>query len=397
LNVEWKRSGRDTNWRKAVTVGRAFEEALSGSGSPDTVQPLSVLVADDDAGSLLVARAAVERSGHECLTAVDGHAAWKTYQQHRPDVVVTDLAMPGMDGLALCRAIRAAETDSYTYIMLVTSHDGREDVLAGMQAGADDYVTKPLDPFVLHTRLVAARRVTALHRELAGALKAARTSNQRLAEFTGRVSHDLRNPLTSLLGYVELAEMDDGPDSENPAEYLSIIGSSARRMLAMVDDLLGFASIGGSLSRTRISLVELVRDVTTDLHQGLTQAGASVECTDFALTADPVQMRVALQNLIQNAAAYRRPQVPPVIRISGHAVEDGVVVRVSDNGKGISEKDRRRVMEPLVRLHREGDPAGTGLGLATCAQIAAAHGGRLDIEPGENSGTTISLYLPDHG
>ncbi len=390
--MERKSGGQEHRWQKAVTAGRAF-----GGAVLDSLQPLSVLVADDDAGSLLVAQAAVERSGHQCLTAADGEAAWKIYRQHRPDVVVTDLAMPNMDGLALCRAIRAAETNSYSYIMLVTSHDAREDVLAGMQAGADDYVTKPLDPFLLHTRLVAARRVTALHRELAGALKLATSSNERLAEFTGRVSHDLRNPLTSLLGYVELAEMDDGTDGENPAEYLPLIGSSARRMLAMVDDLLGFASIGGSLSRSRISLAELVREVTTDLNQWLTQAGASVECTDFVFSADQVQIRVALQNLIHNAAAYRRPQVPPIIRISGRDVEDGVVVRVSDNGKGISEKDRRRVMEPLVRLHREGDPPGTGLGLATCAQIAAAHGGRLDIAAGEKGGTTVSLHLPNAG
>lgn len=342
-----------------------------------------------------MARAAVEQSGHKCLVAVDGEAAWKIYQRDRPDVVVTDLAMPGMDGLALCQAIRAAETDTYTYIMLVTSHDAREDVLAGMKAGADDYVTKPLDPFLLHTRLVAARRVTALHAALAGALKSARASNERLAEFTGRVSHDLRNPLTTLLGYVELADMGDGEGGEDAAEYLAIMGSSARRMLAMVSDLLKFASIGGALSWSRVSLAEMVGEATADLRQGLAEAGASVQCEDFVFTADPVQMRVALQNLIHNAAAYRRPGVPPVIRITGCAVEDGVMVCVSDNGKGIGEKDRERVLEPLVRLHREGDPPGTGLGLATCAQIAAAHGGRLDIAAGENGGTTVSLHLPD--
>lgn len=165
----------------------------------------------------------------------------------------------------------------------------------------------------------------------------------------------------------------------------------------MVDDLLAFASIGGSLSRSRMSLAGLVRDVTADLSQGLKAAGAVVECQDFVLTADPVQMRVALQNLIHNAAAYRRPGVPPVIRVSGEANAAGVVVRVTDNGKGIAEEDCRRVMEPLVRLHRQGDPAGTGLGLATCARIAAAHGGRLEISPGQDGGTTVSLYLADAG
>jgi diguanylate cyclase (GGDEF)-like protein len=128
---------------------------------------VKVLVADDDYGSRLVAKAAVEQSGHECIVAADGSSAWELYRQHRPQVVVTDLMMPGLNGLELCRAIRSAEEDSYTYLVLVTSKDAREDVVAGMHAGADDYVAKPLDPFALHTRLLVAQRVTSLHTDLA--------------------------------------------------------------------------------------------------------------------------------------------------------------------------------------------------------------------------------------
>ncbi|GAB3561062.1 diguanylate cyclase [Arthrobacter alkaliphilus] len=128
---------------------------------------MKVLVADDDFGSRLVAEAAVEQSGHECIVAADGSSAWELYRHHRPQVVVTDLMMPGLNGLELCRAIRSAEEDSYTYLVLVTSKDSREDVVAGMEAGADDYVAKPLDPFALHTRLLVAQRVTSLHADLA--------------------------------------------------------------------------------------------------------------------------------------------------------------------------------------------------------------------------------------
>ncbi len=128
---------------------------------------MKILVADDDPGSLLVAQASVESAGHDCIVAEDGAMAWRLYQEHQPDVVVTDLVMPGLDGLALCRAIRARTDDLYTYIVLVTSQGSRQDVLAGLEAGADDYVTKPLDPFVLHARLLVALRVTSLHADLA--------------------------------------------------------------------------------------------------------------------------------------------------------------------------------------------------------------------------------------
>lgn len=154
---------------------------------------MKVLVADDDPGSLLVARAAVERSGHECLAAADGDQAWAMYLEHRPDVVVTDWMMPGMDGLALCRAIRDRELDLYTYIVLLTSQGSRDDVLAGLESGADDYVTKPLDPFVLHARLLVARRITTLHADL--------------AHYRKVLSQQARtDPLTGLHNRLKLAE-----------------------------------------------------------------------------------------------------------------------------------------------------------------------------------------------
>ena len=377
-----------------VVGPRQGADAVNTPGSADeSVEAMTVLVVDDDAGSLLVAKAAVEKSGHQCIAAADGDEAWRLYQEHRPQVVVTDLMMPGLDGFALCRAIRADESGSYTYLVLLTSHGAREDILEGMRAGADDYVTKPLDPFVLHTRLLAARRVTSLHAALADALAETRGSNERLAEFTGRVSHDLRNPLTSILGYVELGSAEAETDPAGAAEYLEIVGHSARRMLSMVEELLSFASISGSLARSRLSLVDLVKDVADDLSLGLRESGASVEGDDLDFEADESQMRVALQNLIHNAVAYRRPGVPPVIRILAERSGAGVVIRVMDNGKGISPGDRRRVLEPLVRLHRDGDPPGSGLGLATCARIAAAHGGRLEISSSPSGGTTVSLYV----
>lgn len=128
---------------------------------------MKVLIADDDLISRMITKAAVEQAGHDCVVAVDGDEAWELYQVHQPGAVVTDLMMPGLNGLDLCRAIRESEDDSYTYLILVTSHGSRDDVLAGMEAGADDYVTKPLDPFNLRIRLLAAQRITSLHADLA--------------------------------------------------------------------------------------------------------------------------------------------------------------------------------------------------------------------------------------
>ena len=127
---------------------------------------LRVLVADDDASCRLVLRAAVERLGYECTVATDGNDAWRLFQEAPPDVLITDWMMPGVDGPELCRRARQRPDDGYTYVILATALGEHEHVLEGMEAGADDYLTKPISPFDVRARLVAAKRVTQLHKEL---------------------------------------------------------------------------------------------------------------------------------------------------------------------------------------------------------------------------------------
>lgn len=125
-----------------------------------------VLIVEDDAVSRRILQRAVERLGHRCLLAEDGELAWELYRDQRPEVIISDWVMPRLDGLALCARVRENPLDGYPYFVLLTSRTERRHRLEGMQAGADDYLTKPLDPDDLQLRLIAARRATALHRKL---------------------------------------------------------------------------------------------------------------------------------------------------------------------------------------------------------------------------------------
>ncbi|MDI2037062.1 GAF domain-containing sensor histidine kinase [Paenarthrobacter nitroguajacolicus] len=247
---------------------------------------------------------------------------------------------------------------------------------------------------ILAAEVVEALALEHRARELASALAEAQRSNALLAEFAGRISHDLRNPLTSILGYVELSQMvaEDAPDAKI-AHYLDVVANSGQRMLSMVEDVLAYATIGGDVRPAPLSLKALVADVAEDLASSLEASGASVDCEELVFSADPVQMRVLLQNLIHNSVSYSRPGASPVIHVTGERTDDGAALRVIDNGKGISEADRGRVLDPLVRLHREDDPPGTGLGLATCARIVAAAGGRLEIGSAPGAGTVVTIHL----
>jgi len=128
---------------------------------------MRVLIADDDATSRILLKAMASKLGHECLIAADGSSAWELLSSGGIDVLLTDWMMPGVDGPELCRRVRDELSDDYVYIVLITGLNQPEKVLEGMSAGADDYLIKPVDPFAVHTRLVAAERVTALHRQVA--------------------------------------------------------------------------------------------------------------------------------------------------------------------------------------------------------------------------------------
>ncbi len=144
---------------------------------------MKILIADDDAVARLLVTRVCQALGHDCLTAADGTAAWDLYLEQAPDVVISDRLMPGMDGVKLCRRIRSGGAPT-TYVVLVTGLDSRADASAGMEAGADDYLTKPIDPFQLQMRLVAAQRTTALHQQLASSTAQLQRMNVELTRLS---------------------------------------------------------------------------------------------------------------------------------------------------------------------------------------------------------------------
>ncbi|WP_455835576.1 GAF domain-containing sensor histidine kinase [Pseudarthrobacter siccitolerans] len=217
-------------------------------------------------------------------------------------------------------------------------------------------------------------------------------SNSRLADFAGRVSHDLRTPLTTMLGYLEMLQDDPGIRAvPGAADDLEQIDASGHRMLAMLGDVLSYSRVGGSIRLERVSLRTVANEVTRDL--GIADQHM-VDVQDLIVYADRGQLRTLLQNLLCNAMNYRSPDRDLHISISGVSNYHGATVFVADNGKGIAPEDRAKVLEPLVRLHRDGDGAGTGLGLATCSSIAKAHGGDLTLSETPGGGTTVAVSFP---
>jgi two-component system cell cycle response regulator len=161
---------------------------------------VKVLIADDSTVPRLILEKTLASLGHETATAVDGNEAWSRYQTFLPDVVLSDWLMPGMDGIELCRRIRAEQTDRYTYFVLLTAMTEVEHVITAMAAGADDFMVKPMEPTALKAAMIAANRVTDLHDEL-------RDQRATLERLNSLLFDDARrDPLTLLGNRLRLSE-----------------------------------------------------------------------------------------------------------------------------------------------------------------------------------------------
>jgi two-component system, cell cycle response regulator len=162
---------------------------------------MRILAVDDDAVSRVVVQAMVTSLGHDCIVAANGREAWALLRDTPVDVVISDRVMPDMDGLELCRLIREESTSGYTYVVLASGLDEPAQAREGMLAGADDYLSKPLDRDELHLRLIAAERVSALHRRLEAVGEELRATARR-------------DPLTGLSNRLQLSEdvaaLEDG-------------------------------------------------------------------------------------------------------------------------------------------------------------------------------------------
>lgn len=191
---------------------------------------MKTLVADDDPSIRLLHVTALQQRGHQVLEADDGDTAWTMFQEKKPSLMILDWQMPRLDGLTLTRRIREAEPDRSTFILMVTARDQEEDLLSVLDAGADDYLSKPFRPDALQARLnIAERRVKVdrEHRKMEAALRDARYL-AGIGETAVALQHEINNPLAAVMGNVQLLERGMVPDDEVPTVMKDIVSQSLR-------------------------------------------------------------------------------------------------------------------------------------------------------------------------
>jgi PAS domain S-box-containing protein len=283
---------------------------------------------------------------------------------------------------------------------------------------------------VLHQRLNDGRVIAVMHQPMAdggsvatyedvtqavraeealrGYARKLERSNRELQDFASIASHDLQEPLRKIEAFGDRLKARCADDlSEAGRIYIDRMQEAARRMRSLINDLLTYSRV---TTKARpfvpVDLDRIATEVMSDLQVTIEQADARIELGDLPVVdADPTQMRQLLQNLLSNALKFRRPGVPPVVRIAGRVCETDrgagaastlCEVTVVDNGIGFKPDYARRIFGIFQRLHGRGDYPGTGIGLATCRKILERHGGTIAASSQPGEGATFVFTLPMH-
>ena len=220
--------------------------------------------------------------------------------------------------------------------------------------------------------------------------------NKELEEFTNVASHDLREPLNSIISFTELLKQRKSNQlDEEGLKMIDYISMSSARMSELIIGLLDYARLGNSKELRMTDLNELLTTVLLDLDSSIKASDAIINVGNLPiLNVFTMEFRLLLQNLISNALKYRKPDVSPKISVSADKVQDGWLFKVSDNGIGIPENQTEKVFNLFHRAHRRSEYEGTGIGLAHCRKIAELHKGRIWVESEQNIGSTFFLHIP---
>ena len=373
--------------------------------SMPTTPLAKLLIVDDEVAQMKALCNTLEEEGYATTGFTVANEALAALRRQPFDLVLTDLMMPEMDGIALLRA--AQEIDAHVVGIVMTGHGAIDTAVEAMKAGALDYILKPFKLsgiLPVLSRALGVRRLRMENEELQQRVRE-RTSqlevaNKELEAFSYSISHDLRAPLRSVGAFSTILLQEHS--SQMPAEarrLLDIVATSARRMEQLIEDLLRFSRLSRqSLSKQPVDVPALIHAILEELRQQEGDRYIEVKVGEVPnCVGDRPLLRQVFVNLLSNALKFTRQRDKAIVEVGSQQQEGETVYFVRDNGAGFDARYAGKLFGVFQRLHSGEQFEGTGVGLSIVQRIVQRHGGRVWAEGKVDGGATFYFTLPDSG
>jgi two-component system sensor histidine kinase/response regulator len=361
-----------------------------------------VLIVDDEAAHTGALCETLQAAGYATTGFTRGADAVEALRKSRYDLLLADLMMPGMDGIALLQSAHALDPDIAGVIM--TGEGTIATAVDAMKAGAVDYILKPFKLSIVLPVLSRALDLRRLRMENAELERRVRersaeleAANKELEAFSFSVSHDLRAPLRAINGFCRMIEEDvDGRLGESGMRLFATVRESAQKMERLIDDLLAFFRTARQpINAQEVDMASLASAAWQDV-----RAAWPDRQVDFNLPSlpsawgDPALLKQAWLNLLSNAMKYSGKRERAIIDVSAEDQGSMVTYQVRDNGAGFDMRFAHKLFEVFQRLHSDSEFSGTGVGLAIVQRVVTRHNGRVWAEGKVGAGATFSFSLP---
>ena len=377
---------------------------------PGNAEPEVILVVDDIPANVELLLDQLHSLGYETITAVDGPSAVVAAFERQPDLCILDVSMPagnlGVDdrstGFEVCRRIKRDPRTSRIPVIFVTALNDTSDRVRGIEAGGDDFLTKPHNRLVLGARVRSLLKLKAATDALEDSLRKLRELEKVRDDLMKMIVHDLKTPLTSVLATLEmLSDGDFGGVSTTQKAAIGDAETKSEDLLALIDDILEVARIEEaniSLTLAPMAPGALLAELVHEWGHRFQQEGAtaSVSVADDApiFSGDKGLVKRVFSNLIQNAVTHSSH--PVHLELSARRAGHGVLFTVSDNGPGIPAEYHDLIFRKFgqVEMPRFPRTRSSGLGLTFCKLVVERHGGRIWVKSAEGQGSSFYIELP---
>ena len=369
-----------------------------------------ILVADDVPANVELLFDQLHTLGYRTIAATDGPSALAACFEHKPELCILDVSMPAGDlgvddrstGFEVCRRIKRDPRTARIPVIFVTALNDTTDRVRAIEAGGDDFLTKPHNRLVLGARVRSLIRLKAATDALEESFRKMRELEKLRDDLMKMIVHDLKSPLTTVLATLEMVtDGDFGPISDQQKRALSDAEGKAEDLLALIEDLLEVSRLEETtiaLNLSPIAPAALLSEIVHEWRLRFQQEGA-VARADVAddvpvFNADPVLLKRVFANLIQNAVTHSSRAVE--LTLSARLDGDGVLFTVADNGPGIPKEYQELIFRKFEQVKTPNAPRvrSSGLGLAFCKLAVEAHGGRIWVQSEEGRGSAFHFRIP---